>query len=102
MLVDGLKIYIYTQLYHFVQKCVKFKCTPDCWSMNLTILYGSQTGNAQEVSERIKREARRLGFSINWSAMDHYPKENLIHDDLIIFVCSTTGQGEEPDNMKVS
>ena len=26
---------------------------------------------------------------------------NLIHEKIVIFVCSTTGDGEEPDNMKV-
>ncbi len=25
---------------------------------------------------------------------------NLVHESFVIFVCSTTGQGEEPDNMK--
>ena len=26
---------------------------------------------------------------------------NLIQEKIVIFVCSTTGDGEEPDNMKV-
>ncbi|XP_071455129.1 NADPH-dependent diflavin oxidoreductase 1 isoform X2 [Hetaerina americana] len=33
-------------------------------------------------------------------AMDDYKVINLINEKLVIFVCSTTGQGEEPDNMK--
>nr|CAD7455990.1 unnamed protein product [Timema tahoe] len=32
--------------------------------------------------------------------MDDYPVPQLIYEPLVIFVCSTTGQGEEPDNMK--
>ena len=37
----------------------------------LLVLYGSQTGNAQEVADRIVREARRLHFTnVNSMAMD--------------------------------
>jgi len=32
--------------------------------------------------------------------MDDYPVSQLIYEVTVIFVCSTTGQGEEPDNMK--
>jgi equilibrative nucleoside transporter 1/2/3 len=32
--------------------------------------------------------------------MDDYPVSQLIYEVNVIFVCSTTGQGEEPDNMK--
>jgi len=32
--------------------------------------------------------------------MDTYSIVNLIFEKRIIFVCSTTGQGDQPDNMK--
>ncbi|KAJ3279795.1 NADPH-dependent diflavin oxidoreductase 1 [Borealophlyctis nickersoniae] len=32
--------------------------------------------------------------------MDDYDKSRLIDEQLVVFVCSTTGQGEEPQNMK--
>ena len=28
-------------------------------------------------------------------------KTRLIEEEIVIFVCATTGQGDEPDNMKV-
>lgn len=34
------------------------------------------------------------------SAMDEYPRRDFIDESLVIAVCATTGQGEEPDNMK--
>lgn len=34
--------------------------------------------------------------------MDDYPISNLIFEKKVIFVCSTTGQGDQPDNMKTS
>lgn len=33
-------------------------------------------------------------------AMDGYPISDLIFENLVVFVCSTTGQGDQPDNMK--
>ncbi|XP_075226577.1 NADPH-dependent diflavin oxidoreductase 1 isoform X2 [Lycorma delicatula] len=32
--------------------------------------------------------------------MDEYPITELLFERLVIFVCSTTGQGDQPDNMK--
>lgn len=66
----------------------------------IAILFGSQTGNAQDVAERIWRESKRSYFSGSCIAMDDYDVANLINEGCVIFVCSTTGQGEEPDNMK--
>ncbi|XP_042203496.1 NADPH-dependent diflavin oxidoreductase 1-like isoform X1 [Homarus americanus] len=67
----------------------------------LVILFGSQTGTAQEVAERIGRESRRYYFIPIVSAMDDYPVEDLTKTPLVVFVASTTGQGDDPDNMKI-
>lgn len=60
---------------------------------NLTILFASQTGTAQEVSENIWRESKRFHFRGSVKAMDDYDVKNLIEEKLVIFVCATTGQG---------
>jgi len=67
---------------------------------NLHILYGSQTGTAQDLAERIGREALRYLFDVKVVEMDDFPIASLPDQHFIVFVCSTTGQGEEPDNMK--
>ncbi|XP_077293097.1 NADPH-dependent diflavin oxidoreductase 1 isoform X2 [Arctopsyche grandis] len=64
------------------------------------ILYGSQTGNAEELSQLLWRQFKLRGFSGPAIAMDDYDIRNLISEELVIFICSTTGDGEEPDNMK--
>ncbi|KAG2186396.1 hypothetical protein INT43_002834 [Umbelopsis isabellina] len=69
-------------------------------SRNLLILYGSETGCAQDTAERIGRQARRRHFRTRVMAMDEYDKTQLVDERLVIFICSTTGQGEEPSNMK--
>ncbi|XP_016042948.1 NADPH-dependent diflavin oxidoreductase 1 isoform X2 [Erinaceus europaeus] len=66
----------------------------------LLVLFGSQTGTAQDVSERLGREARRRRLDCRVQALDSYPVVNLINEPLVIFVCATTGQGDPPDNMK--
>eukprot|EP00124_Ichthyophonus_hoferi_P000294 Ihof_evm20s10 gene=Ihof_evmTU20s10 len=65
----------------------------------LLVLYGSETGTAEEVAERIVREGKRRHFKTQLSAMDNYDISRLIHEPLVIFVCSTTGQGSNPKNM---
>lgn len=66
----------------------------------LTILYGSQTGTAQDLAENIWRESKKYFFSGNVMPMDKYDVQLLISEKFVVFVCATTGQGEEPDNMK--
>ena len=68
----------------------------------LLVLFGSQTGTAQDVAERIGRDAWRRRFSVRVLAMDAYSLAGLIHEECVVFVAATTGQGDEPDNMKVS
>lgn len=109
-------------------------------SRRISVLFGSQTGTAQEVAERIGREAKRRYLSVCVLALDDYNvvslvtwkvfrhinfrevtevsisvtylmlcsssrifflKTRLIEEEIVIFVCATTGQGDEPDNMKV-
>ncbi|XP_036383266.1 NADPH-dependent diflavin oxidoreductase 1 [Megalops cyprinoides] len=67
---------------------------------SLLVLYGSQTGTAQDTAERIGRQAKRRWFKVRVEALDSYNVANLISESLVVFVCSTTGQGDPPDNMK--
>ncbi|KAL1932088.1 hypothetical protein VTP01DRAFT_9144 [Rhizomucor pusillus] len=67
---------------------------------DLLVLFGSETGSAEDVAERIGRQARKRRFRTRVVAMDEYGQEQLSHEKLVIFVCSTTGQGIEPYNMK--
>ncbi|NXH87138.1 NDOR1 oxidoreductase, partial [Edolisoma coerulescens] len=68
---------------------------------SLLVLFGSQTGTAQDTAERIGREAKRRHLRCRVEALDSCDLANLIHEPLVVFVCATTGQGDPPDNMKV-
>uniref|UniRef100_A0A803JEP3 NADPH-dependent diflavin oxidoreductase 1 n=1 Tax=Xenopus tropicalis TaxID=8364 RepID=A0A803JEP3_XENTR len=67
---------------------------------NLLILYGSQTGTAEDLAGRLGREAKRHHFQCRMESLDEYRVADLIHEPLVVFVCATTGQGDPPDNMK--
>ncbi|XP_059612042.1 NADPH-dependent diflavin oxidoreductase 1 [Phlebotomus argentipes] len=69
-------------------------------SRKLLILYGSETGTAQDFAEQVWRESKRFYFNGPVLPMDSYDVRNLVDESLVIFVCSTTGQGDEPDNMR--
>ncbi|XP_053229585.1 NADPH-dependent diflavin oxidoreductase 1 isoform X1 [Podarcis raffonei] len=66
----------------------------------LLVLFGSQSGTAEDLAQRIGRQAARRRFRVRVSALDDYPVAKLIEEPLAIFVCATTGQGDPPDNMK--
>lgn len=69
-------------------------------SRRLTILYGSQTGTAQDMAEKLYRDSKCYHFSGPVQSMDDYNVRKLIEERLVVFVCSTQGQGDEPDNMR--
>lgn len=85
---------------------LKFKAIVDedsCVIMSkptLLVLYGSQTGTAQDTAQRIGRQAQRRQLQVQVLPLDNYNVANLISESLVVFVCATTGQGDPPDNMK--
>lgn len=70
-------------------------------SRKLTILYGSETGTAQDFAESIWRESKRYHFTGFVKSMNTYDVSDLIEERLVLLVCSTTGIGAEPENMKL-
>ena len=66
----------------------------------LLILYATQTGCAQELAEKICRDASRRNFDSTLCSMDNYDRSNLINEQLVLFLASTTGDGDPPDPMR--
>src|SRR5207247_10186593 len=65
-----------------------------------TILFGSQTGNAEALAKRLSREAAKRGFAPAIFEMARYPRENLAKEKNLLFLTSTYGDGDPPDNAK--
>lgn len=68
---------------------------------SVLILYGSETGNAQDKAEEIDRMCQRLHCRTELKAMDDAQLGELLQDySLVCFVLSTTGQGHFPNNAR--
>lgn len=68
----------------------------------LLILYASQTGNAQDVAELVARESERRYFQPRVLPADAYLRTSLSQfpsEQATIFIVSTSGQGDPPDNI---
>jgi sulfite reductase (NADPH) flavoprotein alpha-component len=66
----------------------------------LTILFGSQTGNCENLAKRIAKEAGKRGFAPTVHEMTRYPVAQLPSEERLLIVASTYGDGEPPDNAK--
>ena len=64
----------------------------------LTILYGSQTGNAKGVAESIKALALGKGLQVQLLSMSDFKPKQLKKETHLIVVTSTLGEGEPPEN----
>ena len=65
---------------------------------SLTILFGSQTGNAAGLAEKTAKMATNYGLEANVVDMDGYDKSNLANIKRLLVITSTWGEGEMPDN----
>ncbi|VEU22280.1 DEKNAAC103279 [Brettanomyces naardenensis] len=64
----------------------------------LLILYGSDTGNAQDFAETLAYLCRYQSYDPTISSMDDFPTKGLLDYHALLVICSTAGQGEIPRN----
>lgn len=64
----------------------------------LTILYGSQTGNAESVAYDTAEKAKEYGLTATVQDMDDVDAQVFVKSSRILIVTSTYGEGEHPDN----
>ncbi|KAB5577795.1 hypothetical protein GE09DRAFT_532223 [Coniochaeta sp. 2T2.1] len=65
---------------------------------SMAILYGTETGNSEDIAHELGDMAERLHFQTTVDEMNNFSLKDLLHYSLVIFVCSTTGQGDIPGN----
>ncbi|MBC7988813.1 MAG: assimilatory sulfite reductase (NADPH) flavoprotein subunit [Luteimonas sp.] len=66
----------------------------------LTIVYGSQTGNARRVAEQLAAEVEGLGLPVRLLRADAYATRELKHERHLYLVISTQGDGDPPDDAR--
>ncbi|KAG8459020.1 hypothetical protein KFE25_006565 [Diacronema lutheri] len=62
------------------------------------VLYGSQTGNSRGIAGQLSEELQAAGFDAPVSGLDQFKKLGLEKERFIVVVCSTTGNGDAPEN----
>ncbi|CAN3352697.1 sulfite reductase [NADPH] subunit beta [Diutina catenulata] len=66
----------------------------------LTVAFASDGGNAEALAKKVHRQALARGLKSTVLAMDDLLIEDLPTETNVVFVCSTSGQGEFPVNGK--
>ncbi|WP_145381322.1 assimilatory sulfite reductase (NADPH) flavoprotein subunit [Staphylococcus cohnii] len=65
---------------------------------HITVLYGSETGNAQGLAEKLADRLVELNFNVKLSAMGDYKTKDLKKVEDLFIISSTHGEGNPPDN----
>ncbi len=65
---------------------------------SIHILFGSQSGNAEGLAAKIGKRAEAFGLVSTVHDMDGFDISSLSSMSRVLIVCSTWGEGEQPDN----
>ncbi|GAB3364340.1 assimilatory sulfite reductase (NADPH) flavoprotein subunit [Lysobacter rhizosphaerae] len=66
----------------------------------LTIVYGSQTGNARRIAEKLALQVEAAGLGARLVRADAYPTRELKNERHLVIVISTQGDGDPPDDAR--
>lgn len=64
----------------------------------ITVLYGTETGNSELLAMDICKEGENLGLECVNFGMEHIESDDFSSIENLLIVCSTWGDGEQPDN----
>ncbi|ALS25129.1 assimilatory sulfite reductase (NADPH) flavoprotein subunit [Paenibacillus naphthalenovorans] len=67
-------------------------------SKEVTVLFGSQTGNSQGLAKKLSKKLEERGFQVSLSSMADFKPNSLKKVQNLLIVVSTHGEGEPPDN----
>lgn len=64
----------------------------------VTVLFGSQTGNAEKLAEQLCGRLSEAGFAATLQSMGSYKTRQLKRESHLFVIVSTHGEGDPPDN----
>ncbi|MFK7692368.1 assimilatory sulfite reductase (NADPH) flavoprotein subunit [Paenibacillus sp. HJGM_3] len=67
-------------------------------SREVTVLFGSQTGNSQKLAKKLSGQLQEQGFQVTVSSMIDFKTNTLKKVQNLFVVVSTHGEGDPPDN----
>ena len=74
---------------------------PRTGGAQLTILYGSQTGNGERLAEELCEQAQARGFATTCASLAEFKPAALKRVTHAVFVVSTHGDGDPPDDAEL-
>jgi sulfite reductase (NADPH) flavoprotein alpha-component len=66
-------------------------------SKEVTVLFGSQTGNSQKLAKTMTKKLQENGFQVTLSSMSDFKPNTLKKVQNLLILVSTHGEGEPPD-----
>jgi sulfite reductase (NADPH) flavoprotein alpha-component len=69
-------------------------------SAEITVLFGSQTGNAEKLAKALHARLQQSGMAARLEDMGSYRSAQLRRDRCLLVIVSTHGEGEPPDNAR--
>ncbi|WP_186670742.1 assimilatory sulfite reductase (NADPH) flavoprotein subunit [Sporosarcina sp. BP05] len=67
-------------------------------SKEVTILYGSQTGNGQALAEKLTKNLKAVEYRVSLASMNEFKPNALKKIENLLLIVSTHGEGDPPDN----
>ncbi|WP_144470738.1 assimilatory sulfite reductase (NADPH) flavoprotein subunit [Bacillus safensis] len=67
-------------------------------SKDVTVLYGSQTGNSEGLAKKTAQHLEEKGFQVTLSSMSDFKPNSLKKIHNLLIIVSTHGEGDPPDN----
>lgn len=67
-------------------------------SKEVTVLFGSQTGNSDRLAKKLSKKLEEQGFQVTVSSMSSLKQNSLKKVQNLFIVVSTHGEGDPPDN----
>ncbi|OXL83252.1 sulfite reductase [NADPH] flavoprotein, alpha-component [Paenibacillus sp. SSG-1] len=64
----------------------------------VTVLYGSQTGNCGSLAKKVTKRLQDQGFEVKLSSMSDFKPNGLKKVENLLILVSTHGEGDPPDN----
>ncbi|WP_438351690.1 assimilatory sulfite reductase (NADPH) flavoprotein subunit [Paenibacillus sp. FA6] len=72
--------------------------SPVAVSREVTVLFGSQTGNCQRLAKGLTLKLEEQGFKVVLSSMSNFKSNSLKQVQNLLILVSTHGEGDAPDN----
>lgn len=69
-------------------------------SLNVSVLYASQSGTAEGLSKKIAKDLKGKGHEVKALSLDAYAATALAEEKVALVVASTYGDGDPPDGVK--